>query len=191
MQTTFLKYHNESWNVALQNRWLGSVNLKTSDNALNGNYQNYVDSSLDAYDVVDITIVKEFEFGESDVDAFLTVNNLLDERAPLFGSDSGLPGLFYPTLGPLRRHGPLLHRRRQDEADMKTQARILMAVLGSVACLSLLSTVAAADPSASSQRSGGSQLPPGEIIPSDIYDPLGLVSEARPARQSRERLRFH
>ncbi len=98
MQTTFLNYHNESWNVALQNRWLGSVNLKTSDNALNGNSQNYVDSSLDAYDVVDVTIVKTFEFGESDIDAFVTVNNLLDERAPLFGSDSGLPGLFYPTL---------------------------------------------------------------------------------------------
>jgi gluconolactonase len=59
---------------------------------------------------------------------------------------------------------------------MKTQARILVAVLGSVACLSLLSTVVAADPSASSQRSGNSQLPPGEIIPSEIYDPLGLVS---------------
>jgi outer membrane receptor protein involved in Fe transport len=25
------------------------------------------------------------------------VNNLLDERAPLFPSNSGLPGLFYPT----------------------------------------------------------------------------------------------
>jgi outer membrane receptor protein involved in Fe transport len=27
------------------------------------------------------------------------VNNLLNERAPLYGSASGLPGLFYPTLG--------------------------------------------------------------------------------------------
>ena len=33
------------------------------------------------------------------MEAFLTVNNLLDERAPLFASNSGLPGLFYPTLG--------------------------------------------------------------------------------------------
>jgi outer membrane receptor protein involved in Fe transport len=29
---------------------------------------------------------------------FLTVNNVRNTRAPLFGSDSGLPGLFYPTL---------------------------------------------------------------------------------------------
>jgi gluconolactonase len=59
---------------------------------------------------------------------------------------------------------------------MKTQARILVALLGSVACLSLMSTVAGADPTASSQRSGNGQLPPGEVIPSEIYDPLGLVS---------------
>jgi outer membrane receptor protein involved in Fe transport len=99
MQTTFISWRNESWNVALQNRWLGSVSLKTSDNALNGNSQNYVDSSLDANDVVDATVAKNFEFGDSSVEAFLTVSNLLDERAPLFPSNSGLPGLFYPTLG--------------------------------------------------------------------------------------------
>jgi iron complex outermembrane receptor protein len=99
MQTTFLNWQSESWTVALQNRWLSSVSLKTSDNTLNGNTQNYVDSSLSSYDVVDTTVSKRFEFGDSDVEAYLTVNNLLDERAPLFPSNSGLPGLFYPTLG--------------------------------------------------------------------------------------------
>ena len=99
MQTTFLTYRSESWNASLQNRWLSSVNLASSDNTLNGNSQNYVDSSLPTYDVVDVNLSKTFEFGGSNVDAFLTVSNLLDERAPLFGSGSGLPGLFYPTLG--------------------------------------------------------------------------------------------
>ena len=99
MQTTFLSWQNESWTVALQNRWLSSVSVKTSDNDLNGNTQNYVDSSLDAYDVVDTTVSKRFEFGDSSVEAYLTVNNLLDERVPLYPSNSGLPGLFYPTLG--------------------------------------------------------------------------------------------
>jgi outer membrane receptor protein involved in Fe transport len=100
MQTTFLSYKNSSWSVALQNRWLGSVSLKSSNNDLNGNTQNYVDSSVDANDVVDTTITKEFEVrGDSKMEAFLTVNNLLDERAPLVPSNSGLPGLFYPTLG--------------------------------------------------------------------------------------------
>jgi len=30
---------------------------------------------------------------------FLTVNNVTNARAPLFPSNSGIPGLFYPTLG--------------------------------------------------------------------------------------------
>jgi len=102
LQTTFLSYQNQSWNVALQNRWLGSTSLKNSNNLLNGGpggAQNYVDSSLDANDVVDLTIGKEFEVSSGKLRAFLSVSNLLDERAPLAPSNSGLPGLFYPTLG--------------------------------------------------------------------------------------------
>jgi outer membrane receptor protein involved in Fe transport len=99
MQTTFLSYQNSSWNVALQNRWLGSVSLKSSNNDLNGNTQNYVDASLDSNNVVDMTVSKEFEVSNGAVQAFVTVSNLLDERAPLAPSGSGLPGLFYPTLG--------------------------------------------------------------------------------------------
>jgi len=100
MQSTFLTYENSGWTAALQNRWLGSVDLETSDNTLNGNTQNYVDSTLDSYDVVDITVAKNFEISEGgNLEAFLTVSNLLDEQPPLYGSNSGLPGLFYPTLG--------------------------------------------------------------------------------------------
>jgi len=96
-QTTFINCRAGSWTAALQNRWLSSTSVKTSDNARNGNSQNYVDSSLDAYDVVDVTLSKQFAFGDSSVDGFLTVSNLFNERAPLFGSGSGIPGLFYPT----------------------------------------------------------------------------------------------
>ena len=99
MQTTFLSYRNESWAVALQNRWLSSVSLKSSNNDLNGNSQNYVDSSLDANNVVDMTVSKDFEVSSGNLEAFLTVSNLLDERAPLYPSNSGIPGLFYPTFG--------------------------------------------------------------------------------------------
>jgi outer membrane receptor protein involved in Fe transport len=105
MQTTFLSYRNSGWAVSLQNRWLGKVDLETSDNDLNGSAasplgtQYYADSTLDANNVLDTTISKEFEISDGNMEAFLTVNNVLNERAPLFPSDSGLPGLFYPTLG--------------------------------------------------------------------------------------------
>ena len=49
---------------------------------------------------------------------------------------------------------------------MKTQARVLVAILGSLAFVS----------QASSEPSTAKHRPPGEVIPSDIYDPLGLVS---------------
>jgi outer membrane receptor protein involved in Fe transport len=106
LQSTFLTYENSGWSVALQNRWLSNVTLESSSNNLNdgvngvtGGTQNYADETLDAYDIVDITVGKDFEFGGTNVEGFLTVNNLLDERAPLYPSNSGLPGLFYPTLG--------------------------------------------------------------------------------------------
>jgi outer membrane receptor protein involved in Fe transport len=35
----------------------------------------------------------------ANTDAFLNVTNLFNARAPLFPSNSGIPGLFYPTLG--------------------------------------------------------------------------------------------
>ena len=98
-QSTFLSYSNSGWTVALQNQWLSSVKLATSDNAVNGNSQNYVEPRLRAYDVVDTTISKRFGFGGGNVEVFLTVNNVFNERAPLFPSNSGIPGLFYPTLG--------------------------------------------------------------------------------------------
>jgi len=59
---------------------------------------------------------------------------------------------------------------------MKIQARILVAVLGSLACFAHVNTTAAADQQASSQQSADRHRPPVEIIPSEIYDPLGLVS---------------
>ena len=48
---------------------------------------------------VDTTVSKEFEVSGGTMEAFVSVSNVLNERAPLAPSGSGLPGLFYPTLG--------------------------------------------------------------------------------------------
>ena len=94
-QTTFVSYENERWGLALQNQWLGKVRLATSDNALNGDRQNYADPYLDPFNVLDATATMRVGPAEF----FLTVNNVFNARAPLFPSNSGIPGLFYPTLG--------------------------------------------------------------------------------------------
>jgi iron complex outermembrane receptor protein len=97
-QTTFLTYQNQDWTVALQNQWLGKVRLATTPVTPTG--QNYVQPKLPSYNVIDATLSKKFgDEGDSRTEVFLTVNNLLNERAPLFPTDSGLPNLFYPTLG--------------------------------------------------------------------------------------------
>jgi outer membrane receptor protein involved in Fe transport len=98
LQSTFLTWRKESWTTALQNRWLSGVNVATSSNKLNGNSQYYAQPRLPSFNVVDVTVSKDFELSSGSLQAFLTVSNLLDERAPLYGSNSGLPGLFYPTL---------------------------------------------------------------------------------------------
>lgn len=98
-QSTYLTYENSGWTVALQNQWLSKVKLATSDNALNGNSQNYREPYLPTYNVLDFTLSKNFDFAGGKIEGFLTVNNVFNERAPLFPSNSGIPGLFYPTLG--------------------------------------------------------------------------------------------
>ena len=97
-QSTFLSYGRGDWDLSLQNQWLSRVKLATSDNALNNNSQNYREPYLKAYDVLDVTVNKRFEAWGANNSLFLTVNNVRNTRAPLFPSDSGLPGLFYPTL---------------------------------------------------------------------------------------------
>jgi gluconolactonase len=59
---------------------------------------------------------------------------------------------------------------------MKTQGRLVVAVLGSLGCFAQADTFVASDQRASGPQAESRQLPPGEVIPSDIYDPLGLVS---------------
>lgn len=101
-QSTFLSYANEAWSLSLQNQWLGRVKMATSDNAINsttpGGSQNYVLPYLPSYDVLDATVAVRFHLLGGEGETFLTVNNLTNTRAPLYPSNSGIPGLFYPTL---------------------------------------------------------------------------------------------
>jgi outer membrane receptor protein involved in Fe transport len=111
-QSTFFSYDNNLWSLALQNTYLGRVRLATSDNTLmcpgtppagpapcNGNSQNYAKPFLKAFDTVDATVTVHLRLAGANTDAFLNVTNLFNARAPLFPSNSGIPGLFYPTLG--------------------------------------------------------------------------------------------
>ena len=95
LMTTFLSYQNEEWAVSLQNRWLDGVTL---DNGSGAN-QNYAEPRLPSNNVLDATVSKRFKLSQGgSIDAFVTISNILNERAPLLTrGTAGLPGLFYPT----------------------------------------------------------------------------------------------
>ena len=92
------------WSLSLQNQWLSSIKMATSDNAINstpvgnGGSQNYVKPRLPSFDTVDATVTVRFGLLGGEGEAFVTVNNVFNARAPLYPSNSGIPGLFYPTL---------------------------------------------------------------------------------------------
>jgi len=97
--TTFLNYFNGDWTVAVQDQYIGRARKAASDNALNGNTQNFVIPYLPSMNVVDLTISKTFNFMSGKSELYLNVSNLGNTRAPLLPGNSGIPGLFYPTAG--------------------------------------------------------------------------------------------
>src|SRR3954447_19307975 len=62
--------------------------------------------------------------------------------------------------------------------EMKTQTRVLAAVLGFSACLYQVSAFAAGNQASSTELAANKHSPP-EVFPSEIYDPFGLVSRSR------------
>jgi hypothetical protein len=83
--------------VAVQDQYIGKARMATSDNALNGNTQNYRIPYLPHMNVVDMTISKTFNFMGGKSELYLNISNVGDTRAPLLPGNSGIPGLFYPT----------------------------------------------------------------------------------------------
>jgi len=95
--TTFVTYTIGEWTVAVQDQYIGKARMATSDNALNGNTQNYAIPYLPHMNVVDLSISKTFSFMGGKSELYLNIANLGDARAPLLPGNSGIPGLFYPT----------------------------------------------------------------------------------------------
>ncbi len=98
-QTSFLEYSEGAWTLSLENEWLSGLKKASSDNNLNGNTQNYSVSRLNAYDVLDATIAREFDLWGGRSQAYFSVSNIGNTRAPLLPSTTGIPDLFYPTAG--------------------------------------------------------------------------------------------
>jgi len=100
-QTTFLAYQLGDWGLNLQNQWLSGMKKASSDNALNGNTQNYAAPRISSWNVLDVTVARRFDFMGGSANAYFAVNNIGNTRAPLWPTNAGNPGLFYPVGGNL------------------------------------------------------------------------------------------
>jgi outer membrane receptor protein involved in Fe transport len=99
--TTFLSYELGDWGLNLQNQWYSSTKKASSDNAINGNTQNYAAPRVGSWNVLDVSVDRKFEFLGGNASAYFTVNNIGNTRAPLWPNNASNPGLFYPVGGNL------------------------------------------------------------------------------------------
>src|SRR4051812_16708742 len=60
--------------------------------------------------------------------------------------------------------------------DMKSRGHLFLGLVGSLACAMYANAAVASDRESPGNHSPHRHHPPGEVIPVDIYDPLGLVS---------------
>ena len=102
--TTFLSYQAGDWGLNLQNQWLSGMKKASSDNALNGNSQNYASPRVGSYNVLDVTLDRRFDLWGGSSDLYFTVNNIGNTRAPLWPTNASNPGLFYPVGGNLNQN---------------------------------------------------------------------------------------
>jgi iron complex outermembrane recepter protein len=86
-----VNYMNGPLSVNTQLRYIGPTRRTAERNIW------FADNSIEAVGYVDTTISYKFQVAEKDLEAFLTINNLLDKTAP-FVPSTGQPGIDYPTV---------------------------------------------------------------------------------------------
>jgi hypothetical protein len=87
--TTFISYNVGSWTLTLQDRWLSSWSRKTLATDV------YVNPRVSAYNYLDGTIDKKFTIDDTDLDAYLTVQNIANLKFPVATNNNSTPDLYY------------------------------------------------------------------------------------------------
>jgi len=91
-QTTFLNYQIGDWGLAMENQWLSGFKQAS---AVSG--QVYAVPRLRSFDTLDVTIDRKFDMWGGRSDLYFSVSNIANARPPLYATNTGNPGLFYPT----------------------------------------------------------------------------------------------
>lgn len=87
--TSFVSYNLGDWTFTLQDRWLSSWDRRTLATDV------YVNPTVRAYNYLDGTIDKKFTVDDSTLDAYLTVQNISNQKFPVATNNNSTPGLYY------------------------------------------------------------------------------------------------
>ena len=88
--SAFVTYSDGNWSVNVLDRWISGFKKATQTN------QIYVDPRLPSINYIDLSIDRRFEVDDNAIDAYLSVENLFDQRPRVNPSTTNAnPGLYF------------------------------------------------------------------------------------------------
>ena len=89
--TSFINYSVGDWTLGLENRWISGFKRASQPTII------FAQPRIRSSDYVDLNIERKFTVDDSTYSAYVTVQNLFNDQAPLDPTTSGAPGIFYPV----------------------------------------------------------------------------------------------
>jgi hypothetical protein len=87
--TAFLAYNVGNWGFNLQNEWYSDYPKSVIGN------QVYVEPLVPQRDYVDISVDRKFTVDDNMLDLYFSIQNALDQGAPIVPTNQVSPGLYY------------------------------------------------------------------------------------------------
>ena len=91
--TAFVNYDLGNWSFGLEDRWISNFKQASQPTII------YALPYIRSQNYLDLNITRKFNLDGADYSAYVTVQNLFNDLAPLYPTTSGAPGIFYPVPG--------------------------------------------------------------------------------------------
>jgi outer membrane cobalamin receptor len=89
--TAFINYSVGDWTLGLENRWISGFRRASQPSII------FAQPRIRSSDYVDMNIERKFTVDDRTYSAYVTIQNLFNDQAPLDPTTSGAPGIYYPV----------------------------------------------------------------------------------------------
>jgi hypothetical protein len=89
--TAFLNYNLDDWTFGLEDRWISGFKRASQPTII------FAQPRIRSSNYVDVNLERRFTVDGDSYSAYLTVQNLFNDQAPLAATTSGAPGIYYPV----------------------------------------------------------------------------------------------